>query len=175
MTRLLKRHGEVVQRWLAIPEPLAGMLTPEDIMQEAYLEAFLRIDSVPTLEAEFRAWFGELADNCLRDATRVCRALQRGGNNPLAGASGVLHSFSSRGATPESVRRNRRFEEMRRIATQLPDPYRTAAEGMLDDLTPDRIARQLGKSAGTTYVVMGRARQLLGQGLRRWREKTRGS
>lgn len=175
LIRLLKRHGDVVQRWLVIPEPLAHLLTPEDIMQEAYLEAFLEIDSVPAEDAAFRAWFGELAEGCLREATRVCRSILRGGHNPLAGTSGVLNSFSTGMAPEVSVRRNRRFQEMRRIAARLPDPYRTAAQGMLEEQPPAEIARRLGKSEGTTYVVLGRTRQLLGRGLRRWREEVRES
>ena len=174
LSRLLKEHGSAIQRRLWIPKDLQALMTVEDVMQEAYVDAFVSIEKMPTDGQEFRKWLATIAANNLRDAIRVGRALKRDAAR-RASTSSISVLYRSRASTPSTaLHRADRCDLMRTAASSLPDPYQTAAISMLDDEPPEVIASRLDRSLGCTYVVMGRARKLLGELLRRRRSELMG-
>lgn len=168
---MLKRHGPAVRRWISIPPDLRSLLSVEDILQEAFVDAYVARKSSPTDDTEFRSWLGTLAANCLRDSVRSARALKRGGGKRPLGGSGVLREVAGGSAPSRGLRQADRARLLRDSAQALPEPYRTAALAMLEDCDASEVAARLNKGLGTTYVILGRTRRFLGEALRRHRSQ----
>lgn len=168
----LQEHASAVSRRLSIPTELRSLVEAEDVMQEAFVDAFLARREAPAGDGQFRAWLLTLARNNLRDALRIQRALKRGGG---AGERARLSGVATPAMTGETPSRGpRRAEQaalLRGACGRLPEPYRSAAEGLMAGEPPARIAEHLGRSVGCTYVVLGRTRALLAQALRHRRSE----
>src|SRR5436309_2448922 len=71
ITTLLRTYGPQVRRRMMINPQWQAVLDVEDVMQVTYLEAFLRIRQLRTLdESTFVAWLTRVAENNLRDAVK---------------------------------------------------------------------------------------------------------
>lgn len=70
-----------------IPPELVRVLDADDIVQEAHVAAFRRIDSFRSDGPEaFGRWLAAIAVNCLRNGLQRARALKRGGGAAFARA-----------------------------------------------------------------------------------------
>lgn len=80
LRELLERFGGEVRARIAgrIENRWRAVLDVEDVMQIAYLEAFLHIDQLTARDrASFIAWLTRIAENALRDAVRGLSSQKR--------------------------------------------------------------------------------------------------
>lgn len=94
---LLLRHYDRLAAMLAgrIPSELRSTVAPEDVLQEAFADAALRIGQLKSRDdAGFFAWLASIAEHRLIDCVRARRALKRGGGSP-GGAAAVNGSIAS--------------------------------------------------------------------------------
>ncbi|HVP73836.1 MAG TPA: sigma-70 family RNA polymerase sigma factor [Phycisphaerales bacterium] len=173
LEQLLALHGPEVRRRLhgAIGERWQSALSLDDVMQEAYTDAFLNIRRfVAHNEDAFAAWLTTLARRNLIDAIRLLEAQKRGGQHRAVEPAGPDESCvalcerlcttsstpSRRAATAETC------AALRRAMADLPPSYRTVVQ-MLDlDAQPvEAVASELGRSVGAVYMLRARAHRCL--------------
>lgn len=103
-----RRLCEYVAR--RIPRALCGLLDPDDVVQEAHVAAFRSIRTfTPHRPDAFFRWLATIAVHKLRDATKLQRAVKRGGGRPPPMPGGwnaddsllaLLDRLSAPGRTP---------------------------------------------------------------------------
>lgn len=176
LAELLEAHGPAVRAHLSIPAKWASMLSDDDVMQQAYLEAFLHIESFqPRGEGAFRAWLSTIATNVLRDAIDWLSAQKRGGGRtPLTGRSmeeSAVALIETLGVQPAAASRQARLQEWTELLhdaiADLPAHYRTVlTEFDLKQRPAEQVAADLGGTVGAMYMLRRRAllkmRSLLG-------------
>lgn len=173
---LLEAHGPAVRARLSIPAKWASLLTEDDVMQQAYLEAFLHIESFqPRGDGAFRAWLSTIATNVLRDALDWLGAQKRGGGRSRITARSTEESavalIETLGVEDAAASRDARFREwtqrLHRGLADLPVHYRTVlTEFDLKQRPAEQVAADLGGTVGAMYMLRRRAllklRSLLG-------------
>ena len=95
LVQLLAKHGPEVRRRLdgAIGRRWQSVLSLDDVMQEAYTDAFLSIGVfMPRGSDSFIGWLLALAKRNLVDAIRILEAEKRGGNRRQIVADGSENS-----------------------------------------------------------------------------------
>src|SRR5262245_26537019 len=143
-------RGKIDKRWQSV-------LDEDDVMQVAYLEAFLHIDQLTGRDAaSFIGWLSRIAQNALRDAIKGLQRQKR--PNPtrrVREAPGVgqdsyadlLDLLGGTTATPSrAAARNEAGSLIENALKLLPNDYRTVIR--LYDLE--------GKSVGNVAAEMGR-------------------
>ncbi|MBS0265735.1 MAG: RNA polymerase sigma factor [Planctomycetes bacterium] len=172
MAALLQEIGPRVRSRI---RPLIGtqfrsLIDEDDVMQEAYSEAFLQIGSFAS-ENSFENWLYRIAKNNLLDAIRGLQAVRRSGvngraihNNHSDAAGHDFLALLADSATPPSGHAVR--NEMRIAVTeainQLPDVYRRVVELYDMEGTPAaEVARILQCSEGAVYMRRARAHRHL--------------
>ncbi len=176
LVRLLARHGPVVRRRLdgAIGDRWQSALSLDDVMQEAYTDAFLGIGAfVPRHEHSFTAWLTALAKRNLIDAIRILEAERRGGKRRQIAPGGPGTSDESCTALYERLcttsstpsRRAATVEScaaLKQAVAGLPATYRTVVEMHdLEGRPVEEIASELGRSVGAVYMLRARAHRCL--------------
>lgn len=83
---LLDSYGKLLARVdQKLPAELRSVISPEDIIQDAYSQAFRGIASFqPEGEDAFYRWLSTIADNRVIDAVRAHNAAKRGGGRAAA-------------------------------------------------------------------------------------------
>ncbi|MBX7166285.1 MAG: RNA polymerase sigma factor [Pirellulales bacterium] len=107
---LLAHYPRLEQRVRSrLPTSAAGLLDPEDVLQEALVDAFRAIGSFRSAGAgSFAAWLNAVVEHRLQDNLRRLRRKKRGGDAQRAAAPEGGHSsladlvtlLSDRGGTP---------------------------------------------------------------------------
>jgi RNA polymerase sigma-70 factor (subfamily 1) len=177
LTDLLERAGPEVRHKLtpAIPSRWRAVLSPEDVMQETYIDAFLDVYQFqPRGEGSFFAWLMTIAKRNLLDAVRMLEADKRArnGHQVRSGANADsldnLHEQLAWTRTTPS-RHAARSESrvlLKRAIEQLPQTYRTVV--LLYDLegkSVKEVAEALGRSPGAVFMLRSRAHRLLSANL----------
>jgi RNA polymerase sigma-70 factor (ECF subfamily) len=143
----------------------------EEIAQEAFVKAYLRLDSFRG-EASFGTWVVQIGVHLVRDRARRRRRAERA---PLGGRVVSLDAYRERhgtGTEPRAPARSNdplerlcREEVQERLAAvlaHLPAEYREVLTlKHLEDWSYDEIAAITGATPGTIRVRAHRARQLL--------------
>ncbi len=171
--QLLEQSGPRVRRTLAgkIPHRWQSVLSLDDVMQEAYIDAFLDIHKFePRGEGSFDAWLFTVANRTLLDAVRLLDAEKRGRKHRMvrlqtrqdsldalcAQISGKITSPSHRLAGQEAK------AHLTRTIEHLPDTYRTVVELYdLKGLDAAQVADVVQRSPGAVFMLRGRAHRLL--------------
>ena len=173
LEELLAQHGPEVRRRLhgAIGERWQSMLSLDDVMQEAYTDAFLNIGKfVAHGDDAFIAWLTTLARRNLIDAIRILETEKRGGRRRQiepAGSDESCVALCERLCTTSSTPSRRAASAetcaaLHRAMADLPPSYRTVVQ-MLDlDAQPvEAVASELGRSVGAVYMLRARAHRCL--------------
>ena len=120
-----------------VPHDLRSVFDVDDIVQEAHVEIFRRIDGFkPQNNGSFDRWVTTIALSRLRNAIKKYRAAKRGGRHRTASlvsrgmedsALALLDSLADPGRTPSRcVARTEAVEAVQNALAELPDHYRRA-------------------------------------------------
>jgi RNA polymerase sigma-70 factor (subfamily 1) len=173
LSLLLERHGLPIAASLDIARKWRSMVSPEDVMQVTYLEAFLRInDFVPAGPGAFGAWLRRIAENNLRDAIKELRRAKRPQPDqrvgmPIDDRSYVdlvqLLADGTGGATPSGEAAASEAASFVEVAlARLPDDYARAIRLYeLQGLAIRDVATNMGRSEGSIKMLLARARDRL--------------
>lgn len=161
-----------------IPRGLQGGLDPEDIVQDALIEAFKHIATFePRGPGAFGRWLTTIALRRLRDAIKRLRAAKRGSGRiaNVATARAVEDSMvalldlvAGPGRTPsQSVARDEAVAAVRSALAELSDDYRQAVGLVyIQGLSTAAAAAEMGRTEraieSLCYKAKGRLREVLG-------------
>jgi RNA polymerase sigma-70 factor, ECF subfamily len=175
LSKLLCKHGPVVQTRLRIASPWRSMLEPEDVMQITYVEAFLQIGRFdPRRGTSFENWLSQIAQNNLRDAIRgLSRQKQPQPRNRVqlpANAdsySGLLEALCTMSATPS---RDAGKAEARALIEQAlqrlpPDYSRVVRLYDLEGQPVAEVAATMKRTPGAVFMLRARALDRLAEAL----------
>jgi RNA polymerase sigma factor (sigma-70 family) len=174
LLELCLAHGQELARRLRIPADMRSVVSIDDVLQEAYVDACLHLDLLRGASAaSFRAWLGRVLFRHLCDVIRAYRADKRGGSRrrvPLnAGAAGDAGEQAEVSAARPSTELPllelvRAEDEERLLASVRALPPAHARVVVLHDLEGwpmARVAAELGRTVGATYMLHTRALRLL--------------
>ena len=175
LERHLLTHAGELRRYIAtkIPPSLASVLSAEDVLQETWAAAFLRIRSfVPNGPQALDRWLITIANRKLLDALKALRRRKRHGapravpdqRERSASLGGLLAQIAASRQTPsrEVARQEATTALQSALADLCDDRRRAVVLRFIDGLSPKQIADRLGKS----YAAVN---SLLFQGLRELR------
>jgi len=158
---------------LKIPHDLQSTIAPEDILHDAYIDAFRGIGRFePKSDRSFYRWLEAIAEHRMIDAIRALRTKKRGGqrrrastdNSPQAESVADLFDVI-RSELPTPSRNVAREEGVAAVLVrigELPPEHREVVQLYhLDGRDLDDIARQLGKTSDAVRGLLYRARKNL--------------
>lgn len=174
---LLERFGGEVRQRIAgrIEKRWRALVDEDDVMQIAYLEAFLHIDQLTARDlTSFVAWMTRIAENALRDAVRGLSRQKR--PNPArrvttAGSEdsyvGLLDCLGVTTTTPSRVASRRDAATALEAAIQrLPEDYHKAVRLYdLEGRPVADVAAAMGRSVGAVHMLRARAHDRLREDL----------
>lgn len=175
LTDLLKLYGPRIREGLtgSIPRKWQSVLSAEDVMQQAYVDAFRAIGQfVPRQDGSFSGWLATLAKRNLVDALRGLEADKRGGNRQRVGAGGedenVLDLYEMLSGTNSTPSRHAARDEakgfLHRAMQTLPENYRKIVQMYdIEGRSIEEVSAELNKSAGAVYMLRSRAHRRLGE------------
>ena len=171
---LIHNHDRLVQ-YLSprIAAKYQGLLSPEDVLQDAYIYAFANIGQFDSASpSAFYAWLVAIADNRLADAIKGLRRKKRGGDVVRVGGNvknengsviDLLDAISSDGSTPSRSVSKREAEQAIRVAIAgLPADYREAIRlQYFEKKSVTEIAAAMNVSPGSVRGILRRAKDKL--------------
>lgn len=160
--------GRIEKRW-------QSSLDEDDVMQVAYLEAFLHIDQLTARDsASFLTWLTRIAENALRDAVRGLTRQKRPDPARRVVAApdvdsyvGLLECLGVTTTTPsrEAARRDA-AAILETAVARLPEDYKTAVRLYdLEGRPVSEVAATMGRSVGAVHMLRARAHDRLRQDL----------
>ena len=173
IVRLFERHGPAVRQGLAgrVPKRWRSVLSDEDVMQQAYADAFMDIGRfLSRSEQSFRRWLGMLARHNLQKAVRALEADKRGGNRRRVEPGGAERSFAvlyeqvaRTGSTPSRhVAGAEAKAALQDAIGQLPADYaRVVVMYDLEGRPAGEVAEAMERSCGAVFMLRARAHRLL--------------
>ena len=171
LSALLDRFEPTLRSELRVPERWRSALSVEDVLQEAYTDAFLHVSRFEYRgEGSFRAWLLSIARNNLLGAVRMLATDKRGGRlrraEPSATRSSLVGLYEYLGeasGTPSREAAHRDAEAaMRRALERLPETYRQVVRMYdLEERSVGEVARTLGRTPGAVFMLRARAHRKL--------------
>ena len=173
--RLLIRHHERLVAVIEdkVPADLQGVLSADDVCQEAYVAVFQQIGSLRDRSSgAFRSWLRAIVERKLVDAIRALRAQKRGGGRraepgvPETDVSSVIELLdivALHEHTPSrSVRRRELISGVHAALDKLKDDHREALRlHYIEGMSLADTAQRMGRSPGAVVMLCNRAlRQL---------------
>jgi len=170
---LLERFGGEVRRQISgrIENRWRSLVDEDDVMQVAYLEAFLHIDQLTARDVpSFVAWLTRIAENALRDAIRGLSRQKR--PHPAKrivptttdeSYAGLLDCLGVTTTTPsrEATRRDA-VSALQAAIGRLPEAYHTAIRLYdLEGRPVSDVAAAMGRSVGAVHMLRARAHDRL--------------
>ena len=156
--------GRIDKRWRA-------SLDEDDVMQVAYLEAFLHIDQLTARDsASFLAWLTRIAENALRDAIRGLSRQKRPDPARRVVATpdadsyvGLLECLGVTTTTPSrEAARHDAAAILETAVARLPEDYKTAVRLYdLEGRPVGEVAAGMGRSVGAVHMLRARAHDRL--------------
>lgn len=179
LERLLVHYQSRLFAWTRtkLPVALRGMVAPEDVLQETYVEAFRTIRHFEPRggPAAFYRWLLKVAQRRLIDMLRMHQAAKRGGawealHVPTGDGSGfaLLEALRAYSHTPSRVAASREAAAaVQNALKELKPEYREALElRFLKGLSVPDTAARMGRSEWAVHKLCGRGlqnlRELLG-------------
>ncbi|MEO0480484.1 MAG: sigma-70 family RNA polymerase sigma factor [Planctomycetota bacterium] len=173
---LLRAHEPTVRARLQIAPKWVRSIDVDDVLQVAWLEAYLRIQGLRSAsEASFVAWLSRIAENNLIDAVRSLESGRRPDANCRVThiASGesartLLQQVAGDDATAGShASLTEEVTRLRAAIARMPVSYRQVVELMdLEQLTVDEVAAKMSRSPGAVHMLRARAHDRLAELLR---------
>lgn len=167
--QLLMRYHYGIESFIArrIPAGLRGVLSAEDICQEAYVTAVHGLSDYTFHGAHsFQNWLLTIAERKLIDAVRAQQALKRGGHlhsvkPPLEDSSSVITLLSRLAIhehTPSQSAANHELATaVQKGLDQLKEEQRMALRGRyIDGLSTAELAQRMGRSEGAVLKLCER-------------------
>ncbi len=156
--------GRIEKRWQAL-------LDEDDVMQVAYLEAFLHIEQLTARDTpSFLSWLTRIAENALRDAVRgLSRQKRPDSARRIVSAPnedsyiGLLECLGVTTTTPsrQAARRDAAGTLVAAIG-RLPEDYQTAVRLYdLEGRPVADVATHMGRSVGAVHMLRARAHDRL--------------
>jgi RNA polymerase sigma factor (sigma-70 family) len=174
---LLARHGRAVRTIIerSIPRRWVSVLSAEDVMQQAYLDAIKSIGEFDYCgPGSFRAWLTTIAKNNLNNATNGLEAAKRGGGRkrilPSSLNDSYIALFDFVGVTSKSpshcASRQEAYAAIHAALEKLPEHYRIVIErAELQGQPMDEVAKEINRSLGSCYMIRTRALEVLARNL----------
>lgn len=144
-----------------------AQLDEDDVMQVAYLEAFVHIgEFLGRDEAAFGRWLTRIAENALRDAVRALQRDKRPDpdrrvERPAATDSltTLLNTLQHSTKTPSShAAREEARQALAAVLERLPEDYATVVDLCdLKGMTVRDAAAKMGRSVGAVHMLRARA------------------
>jgi RNA polymerase sigma factor (sigma-70 family) len=174
---LLLRHGPAVRAALygRISPQWRSVLSEDDVMQVAYLDAVLHIvgfqPNGPSVGAAFQAWLRRIAENNLRDAIRGLEAAKR--PQPVnrldkqrdsdTSFMTLLDMLAGSGGTPSQQVALGEFKSfLEQALARMPKDYATVIRLYdLESRDVADVAREMGRSEGAIFMLRARAHDRL--------------
>ena len=180
LQQLLEQHGPRVRAAIRIESTWRSVLDADDVMQVAYMEAFLHAHEFRGDSHDgFAAWLMRIAKNAHRDAVRCLSAQKRPSPNDMLHPSDDqdpldwLCNLLSVSATRPSVvaRRGELREHLNSVLEGLPDDYaevirRCFLQGEKIPAIAEALHRSKGAVSLIRYRALERMRRLFGPGSR---------
>lgn len=173
LTELLRRHGPRVRDTLAgsIPRRFQSVLSADDVMQQAYVDAFRAIGQfVRRDDGSFGGWLATLAKRNLVDALRGLEADKRGGKRHRVSSDddGSLELYEMLGASVTTPSRHAARAEAKVFLAgamkALPDDYRKVIQLYdIEGRAIDEVSAELKKTPGAVYMLRSRAHRRLAE------------
>lgn len=178
LERLLMANYSRLHRYLKpkIPKVLDGVAGPDDIVQQAFTQVFLKIDTFEgTTEAAFNKWMNVIADNQLQDAIKLRMRKKRGGerrrvmlDNPESGLQLLDLLSADQSTASRQLSKKEALQAMHVCIAELPEDYRDVIRlRYFEGASVPEIAKQLNKSTGAIRGILDRARAKLRDGMGR--------
>lgn len=188
MSDLLREHtpglrkrfrGQIPKRWRSV-------LTVDDVLQEAFTEAFLDIHQFePRGDQAFRLWLERVLENNLIDAVRALEAEKRGGNRKRIEPNkdderrtALYDQVAQTSVTPSRhAAREEACDVLQQAIEQLPEKYRRLVQMYdIEGHALKDVAAAQGRSPGAICMMRRRAhlrlREIMGTAARYFSEKT---
>ena len=171
LAALLGRHGPRIARTLksSIPTRVRSVLSIDDVIQDAYTEAFLAIARFQWRgEGSFSAWLSMLAKRSLLDTVRLLEAGKRGGRHRRVESDRSIELAELLGWTTSTPSRAAARDEagslLQTALAKLPADYRLAIEAYdLGGRTIEEVAATLERSPGAVHMLRMRAHRMLAE------------
>lgn len=155
-----------------LPPDLRTVVAVDDIIQEAFADAFRGIRSLkPGGSDAFMAWIGTIADHRLLDAIRTHRAVKRGGGrdraqSPHAARSSIADLIQLMATTDRTPSRSAGGHEaaaaVQVALAGLKDEYREALRlRFLEALPVADVAARLGRTEASVHKLCSRGLQAM--------------
>ena len=152
-----------------ISPQLRALLSTDDVMQQAYTDAFLSIQDFTYAGSEsFTRWLTTLARRNGVDAIRALRAAKRGGRHERVqtheeSVASLLDIVTGVSATPSRfVAGNEARSALEAAIHQLPDVYAKVVRRLdLEGADVSDVASELNRSQGAVYMLRARAHDRL--------------
>lgn len=173
LSTLIERHGPAVRQRFkdGIPKRWQSVLSLDDLMQEAYTDAFHDITAfVPRGVAAFKGWLETIAKHNLLNAIQMLEAEKRGGKrrriglHPYGDSSVALYErlVGTKTTPSRHAARNEAQGALEGAIVQLPEDYRQVVR--LYDLEGRPVAEvssALKRSPGAVFMLRARAHRAL--------------
>ncbi|MCI0630771.1 MAG: sigma-70 family RNA polymerase sigma factor [Phycisphaerales bacterium] len=173
LAELLDLHAPRLRHSLAgaIPRRWQSLLSVDDVMQQAFADAFLDISQFESRGGDsFFGWLSTIARHNLLNALKALECEKRGGNHrPLhpattdASTCVLLEILAVSISTPSAkVSRNEGLAALQDAIQRLPITYRTVVRMYdLDGIPVDEVAARLKRSPGAIFMLRARAHRML--------------
>ena len=173
LERLLLMAYPKVLRHVQIKQPsiLKGKVGPDDLVQQAFTQAFLKIKTFEgENEMSFMKWLRVIADRQLQDAVKALTRKKRGGDRKQVTGGGGEDSRLQlldilAGDESTASRQMSRKESMQALhvsIAELPEDYRLVVLlRYFEGRSLAEIAEELGRSEGAVRGLLDRARAKL--------------
>lgn len=188
LAKLLALHHPALAARVAarLDASLRARASPEDILQEAYLQVFRQIGRFePRGPGSFFGWVATIVDHKVIDAQRAAHRVQRdvAREQPPPGPGrtesywNLLDQVYEDSVTPSRiVRRDEAIGALLACVSDLDEPHRQVIElRFLAGLPLAEVAQRLGRTEGAVVALTQRALKALRESMDRLGDYTRGA
>ncbi len=175
LAALLSRNGPAARLAITdrIPERWRSLLSEDDILQQTYADAFVKISGFTSeSESSFSRWLATIAERNLQDAIRMLEAEKRGGKTRHRISTGreddshfdlFTQVLAASGASPSAhVGRSEAVEAMKRALREVPEAYaRVITLYDLEARPIEEVCQVLNRSQGAVFMLRIRAHHRL--------------
>jgi len=161
---------------LSTPRDLAHLIDPEDVVQEAYIVVFKKLETLRSKQpAAFQRWLRAVALSKLRFALRWHRATKRGGGARVSprkrsiedSTIALLTMLARSESTPSrAATRAEAVTALHSAMDQLPRHYREAVRLVyIEDVPVEQVAAQMARTERAVHALCRRGLKRLEQEL----------